>query len=70
MTAETIRQLLTRHPFEPFEVRMSNGDSFEVLHPEFAFVLKSNLIIGYPDSDRFAICALLHIADIRPLQAA
>ena len=70
MSAETIRELLHRRPFEPFEVRMSNGDSYVVAHPEFAFVLKSNLFIGFPESDRFAICSLLHIADIRPLQAA
>jgi hypothetical protein len=33
-------------------------------------VLKSLLVVGYPDSDRVAICALLHIASVQTLQAA
>ncbi|MEX0715403.1 MAG: hypothetical protein WD066_02395 [Planctomycetaceae bacterium] len=70
MTAETIRQLLQQRPFVPFAVRMSNGDVFEVGHPEFAILLRNNLIVGFPDSDHFAICALLHIADVQPLQTA
>jgi len=67
---ETIQELLQRRPFEPFEVRLSNGGLHQVRNPEFAFVLRSNLVIGYPDSDRFAICSLLHIASVQTLQAA
>ena len=62
--------MLRRRPFEPFEVRLSNGDVHQVRHPEFAFVLRSNMLIGYPDSDRFAVCSLLHIASVLPLHAA
>ena len=47
---------------------MSNGDHNEVRHPEFAFVLKTNLVIGDPESDRVWLCSLLHIADIETLQ--
>jgi len=70
MSSETLQELLRRRPFESFEVRMSNGDVFHVRHPEFAFINRSNLVIGDPQSDRVAICALLHIADIHTLQAA
>ncbi len=70
MNADTLRELLNRNPFEPFEVRLSNGDVHQVRHPEFAFVLKSTLVIGYPDSDRVAICALLHVASVQTMQAA
>jgi len=64
MSAESIQQLLEKQPFEPFEVRMSHGEVHQVKHPEFAFVLKSNLIIGYPGTDRFAICSLMHITQL------
>ena len=70
MTSETLLEMLKRKPFEPFEVRMSNGDVFEVRHPEFAFVLKSNLVIGDPVSDRVHICALLYIANLQTSKAA
>jgi len=61
---ETLLQLLERRAFEPFVVEMSNGERFEIRHPEMAALLKSNLIVGRPDSDQFDICALLHIANI------
>ena len=62
---DALPQLLRNQPFRPFEVRMSNGDCFEVRHPEMALLLKSNLVFGSPESDDFTSCALLHIADIK-----
>ena len=47
---------------------MSNGVTYPVRHPEFAFVMKSNVVIGDPDSERVFVCALLHIASIETLQ--
>ena len=66
----TILELLHRQPFQPFEVRMSNGDRFEVGHPEMALLSKSNLVIGRVDSDSLDYCALLHVADVRELEQA
>lgn len=68
MNTETVQEWLTKQPFEPFEVRMSNGVTYQVRHPEFAFVMKSNLVIGDPESERVSVCALLHIASIETLQ--
>ena len=68
MSAEAILECLRKQPFLPFEVHMSNGDVHQVRHPELAIVLKSNLIIGFPETDRFAICSLLHIVSIQPMQ--
>ena len=70
MNAETIRELLRRQPFEPLEVRLSNGDVHRIPHPEFAILLKSTLIIGIPDSDRVILCSLLHIASIERISAS
>ena len=54
MNAEFLRELLTKTPFVPFEVRLANRDVYEVRHPEFAFVLKTRMAIGYPDFDQLA----------------
>ena len=70
MNADTIRGFIQKQPFEPFEVRLSNGDVHQVRHPEFGMLLQHTLVIGYPDSDRVAVCALLHIASIERLHAA
>ncbi len=66
---ETLLQLLRRTPFQPFEIRMSNGDAFQVRHPEMALLLKSNVVFGSPESDDFTFCALLHIADVKAVDA-
>ncbi len=60
---ETVIKLLRQQPFHPFVVQMSNGQAFEIRHPEMAAVQKSNLIISCADSDNFEICSFLHMAN-------
>jgi hypothetical protein len=69
MTLETLRALLTRRPFEPMRVKMSNGESFEIRHPEMATLTKTGLIVVLPEpdgspSERFEVCSYLHIASV------
>lgn len=64
MSHETLYELLHRRPFEPFVVRLTSGESHEIRHPEMALLLKTKLVVGQPDSDRMAICSLLHITQI------
>ena len=64
MNTETMLSLLKRQPFQPFEVRMSKGDAYQIRHPEMAFLLRSSLILGSPQSDDFIFCSLLHVADV------
>lgn len=70
MNPQTLRELLQRRPFQPFEVRMSNGDVYQVRYPDFAFVLRSNFVIGDPDADNVAICALDQMASVNLPQPA
>jgi hypothetical protein len=65
MNTETMLGLLRRQPFQPLEVRMSNGDAYQIRYPEMAFLLKSSLILGSPESDDFVFCSLLHVADVK-----
>ena len=70
MNAETIRELLRRQPFEPFEIRMNLGEIHRIQHPELAMLAGSRLIIHYPETDRIAILSLLHAATIDMVQSA
>jgi hypothetical protein len=70
MSAETIREFLKREPFEPFVIRMSNGEVHEIRHPECAFVMKTRVLVYYPEEDRSVMCALVHINSVETLQAA
>jgi hypothetical protein len=69
MNHEAMEELLRRQPFEPFEIRLTNGEKHEVRHPEMVLMLKSRLVIALPD-DRMVICPLLHIASVETLQSA
>ena len=70
MNAETIREWFSRRPFEPFVVRLSDGEHHEVRHPDNVMLLKSRMIIGYPESDRAVHCSLVRINSIEALQPA
>ena len=67
MTADAFREILCRAPFEPFRVVMSSGESYNVVHPETAFVTAKALVLALPDpthadGERLAFCSYLHVA--------
>ena len=70
MNAETIRDYMRREPFEPFVIRMSNGEVHEIRHPECALVMKTKMMVYYPDNDRSVTCALAHVNSVEILQAS
>ncbi len=73
---DTIRELLARRPFSPFRVILSSGDSFEIRHPEFAWLTKGGLYVGLPSAngngavdlpDRAVFCSALHLAGVEQM---
>lgn len=68
MNADALREFIHRQPFEPFLIRLSNGETHEVRHPECLMVLKTKAIIGFPDDDRTVHCSLIHINSVEALQ--
>jgi hypothetical protein len=70
MNTETIREFVNKRPFDPFVIRLSNGEAYEVRHPENIMILKTRLVIGYPEIDRVVQVGLIHVNSIENLQAA
>ena len=75
MTIQTFRDVLAKRPFRPFRIIMSSGMSYEVRHPEMAWLTKTDLLVGIGDEDdevpaEFKMCSLLHITAIEPLTPA
>ena len=70
MNAETICEWLNRRPFEPFELRLSNGEHYQVRHPELLAIGKNRIIIVEPNTDRVVHVALVHVNSIEALQTA
>jgi len=65
-----MREYLRREPFEPFVSRMSNGELHEIRHPECAIVMKTRVIVGYPEKDRSVTCSLIHVNSVETRQAS
>jgi hypothetical protein len=70
MNVETLREFVRRQPFEPFVIRMSNGEVHEILHPACLAIGKNRVVVTDPDTDRTVYCTLIHINTVEPLQAA
>lgn len=70
MSMESIREFIRREPFEPFVIRLSNGESHEVLHPECVAITKSKVVVTYPEEDRVVHCGLMHVIAVEALQQA
>jgi hypothetical protein len=64
MIASTVRERLDREPFEPFRVRLSSGDSYVVTDPHTVALMKSEIFIAFPNSDRWVSVPWLHVAAI------
>jgi len=73
MTSETFKEILRKHPFEPFRVVMSSGESYIISHPEMALATARTLVLSIPDpthpeGERFAFCSYLHVAHVEILK--
>lgn len=64
MIADTLRERLGREPFEPFVIRASSGQVVLVASPDLAVLMKSEVFVAAPNSDKWAQIPFLHIAGI------
>ena len=74
MTVQTFRDLLKAQPFQPFRLVMSSGEKYEVKHPEMAWLLRTDILVGIDESrdglpTRFKICSYLHVTAIEPIDS-
>ncbi len=72
MRMQELQDTLKKTPFEPFRIRLSDGQSYDVRHPEFAGLTRHSLYVGVsPDEDdapeRMVQCDLLHVVTIEPI---
>ena len=66
-TAKNIRELLDRDPFPPFQLVMTSGKTYEVVSPNNAMLLKSEVFVVFPDGEQWAHVPFLHIASIETM---
>lgn len=72
MTVQAFRDLLKAQPFKPFRLVMSSGQTYEVRHPEMAWLTKSDILVGIDSEEdgipaEFKICSMPHVTAVEPL---
>lgn len=71
MTVQTFKEMLARRPFQPVKLTLSSGASYEIKHPENAFLTRTSILIGIDVADgiptEFKIISLLHVASMEPI---
>jgi hypothetical protein len=75
MTLQTLRDILAQRPFKPFRLVMSSGQTYEVRHPEMAWLTRTSILVGIDDADdgvpaEFKICSLLHVSAVEPISSS
>jgi hypothetical protein len=62
MDLQGIREALHRQPFEPFSIRLADGRSVPVCHPDFVAVGKRRIIIVEPNDSWLVVEPLLIVS--------
>jgi hypothetical protein len=68
MLVADIKERLSKDPFEPFRIRSSSGESYEISSPFLVALMKSKVFIAVPNSDRWSELSYLHIAALQSAQ--
>ncbi len=67
----TIQELLDRDPFEPFRIRMSDGNYYDVTNPDLIVTMERELFMAMPRRDRFKLLSYQNITSLETnIQAA
>jgi len=74
---EDVRELLRRQPFQPIRMHMSNGQYYDVPHPELAVVTRGTIVVATPSpggadaiGEGFHLVSVLQINNIEILPSA
>ncbi len=77
MRPEDIIELLRATPFGSFRVYLSDGATYDVLHPDMAIVQRSKVTVAVPGpegpdgpAERTVNCSLMHITRTELLNGA
>ena len=67
MNATELREMLNHDPFEPFRIRLSSGDAYEVRDPNSVAVAKSRAFIFFTHHEGWTFFSYLHVAAVESL---
>ena len=75
MRPDEFRLLLQTRPFRPLRVTLTDGRTYDIIHPEFAMLGRSVVVIGFGApadgiADRMVTVSLVHVMQVEPIDTA
>ena len=77
MPPRELAQALSRRPFIPFRLHVTDGTIYDIKHPELLMVSPGSAIVGLPSAayplplvERYEIVDLLHVVRLEPLDTS
>jgi len=73
---EELRDVLRTQPFQPFRLVMTDGQAYEIRHPDLMMVGRRSAIVGLTGQpgrtlyERTVQVDLLHVIRLEPLESA
>jgi hypothetical protein len=75
MSSEELRDALKQQPFEPFRLVMTDGQGYDIRHPDLLLVGRRSATVGLTGDpgqtfyERTVKVDLLHVIRLEPLEA-
>ena len=70
MTFRKVLDQITAEPFRPFRIKMANGQSFDIRHPESIYVGKTSARLHDEASEKWHDVSLMLMETIEPMDVA
>lgn len=72
MTANELLDLQRARPFRPLHIFLSDGQGYEVRHPEMMLVTRTKVVIALPNGggvpEQTVFCDPVHITRVVPIE--
>lgn len=69
MLPKELEERITREPFQPFRIRTSSGEAYDVTAPLSVAMMKSKAFVVERKTDRWAEISYLHITAFESIAA-
>ena len=75
MRYNELYKVLHKVPFKPFRIQLTNGQSYVIRHPDFAWLKRTSIMIGHSSGDDdipddHTECDILHVVAIEAANGA
>lgn len=69
MNSDAFRNELRKQPFQQFDIKTTDGDTFRVLHPDYAIVSPDGeTVIAFERGSHYRVMAMNHIISLEPVR--